>query len=157
MYSEQYSTVKCTVQSQVLDGVVQVDTASPSNLEPCTVWNETEPCTKKFAAVKDRDVALSDSNTFTFRLSSESCQGAGEVSLELVDSYNNFNLTGRHLKYQPLPDHKVELGGGGEKCFRLSRHLCGPDSLSLSALQEDLVVTNCQGIVLMKMEHDTCG
>ena len=143
-------------QSVVVDGVVEVDTADPSNLEPCSPWNETDACHRKFAFVQEKEEAINDPNIFTFKLSSDDCNDETEVSLELVDGSKEFNATGRYLKYKSLPDHQIELGGG-EKCFKVSRNLCGPDSLSFFALSKPLVVTNCQGTLLMKTEQDNCG
>ena len=144
-------------QSGVVDGVLEVDTATDTNLELCTPWNETESCYNRIAIVKKEEDALTDLNIFTFKLSSDNCGDDTELSLELVDGAKEFNATGRHLKYKSLPDHLLELGGPGEKCFKVSRNLCGPDSLSFFSLHRPLVVTNCQGTLLMKTEQDNCG
>ena len=144
---------------KVVDGVFLVDTTETSNLLPCSHWNETDDCGRQYVEVKKRQEAVSDLSTFNFKLSSENCPDKSRVSLEVVevgDTATDFNLTGRFLSYKSVPDHLVEVGSG-EKCFTMKHNLCGPNSLSFFNKKKDLVVTNCQGTLLMRPELDSCG
>ena len=141
--------------------VLTVDTSDSSNLESCAPWNETESCYWKHAVVLNRNDAVTDNKAFTFKLSSENWQDESEVGIELVTSElvsgsKEYNLTGRYLKYFPILNSLVELRGQ-EKCFKLRRNLCGADSISFFATEKNLVMTNCQGTLLMKNEYDPCG
>ena len=141
--------------------MLTVDTADTNNLESCSPWNETEPCYWKHAVVLNRNDAVTDNKVFTFKLSSENCQDESEVEVELVTSElvsgsKEFNVTGRYLKYFPILNSLVEVRGLGN-CFKVRRNLCGADSVSFFDKEKDLVMTNCQGTLLMKTEYDPCG
>ena len=99
--------------------------------------------------------AETDLSSFHFKMSSENCP-TDSVSLELVDTTTDYNLTGRYLYHKSLPDYQVMVMSY-EKCFKIKHNLCGPNSLSFFNNKNELVVTNCEGTLLMKPENQSCG
>ena len=141
---------------KVVDGVFLVNTDKKTNLLPCSHWNETDDCGRQHVEVKEKQDAASSLSTLHLKLSSENCPDKSSVSLEVVDTSSDFNLTGRYLSFTSLPDHLVEVAEE-EKCLQMKHNLCGPDSLSFFDTKEDLVLTNCQGTLLLRRENEPCG
>ena len=89
-------------------------------------------------------------------LSLEQCSGEKKVQIEVVDISDGLQKTGLKLVYTSSYPESVELGTSGT-CFQTRKNLCGPESISFFSLEGDLVLTNCDGTLLMKKEYDYCG
>ena len=150
------AVTKKAAKMDVVDGVFMLDTSRKINLLPCSNWNETDSCDREYVEVKKKKDAVTDLSTFHFKLSSENCPDKSSVSLEVVETSADFNLTGRYLYYESLPDHQVEVLAE-EKCFKIKHNLCGPNSISFFTDKNDLAMTNCHGNLLLKPETEFCG
>ena len=136
----------------VVDGVVLLDTSDNDKFDLCHSWTEEEPCDNKVVSVRST-ADLTDSK---LSLVPGPCEGEDGVTIEMVEASDQLTPTNLYFDYKAIPNQAVFLSES-KKCFRIKNSLCGPDSVSFFADKKNLVMTNCNGSVLMRSEHDHCG
>ena len=139
--------------TQIVEGVVQVETWPPETFKECQPWSDTEPCHHKQRVITGNPGTNAGS---TFTLVNKECNGEKGVGIELVDISQGLNKTGLNLFHLALTNYPVELRDT-VKCFRTKKNLCGPGSLSFFSKEKNLVLTNCDGVLTMREEYDSCG
>ena len=137
-------------------GVVTVDTTNPENMKECTIWSETEECSRKSLYLLENTEVEEKELLHRFLLSDGSCNEG--VQIEIVD--NEFLPTQEFVLYHKIPHFAVEIGPGTPEtsCFEVRHNLCGPDSLSFKAVGgSNLFLTACDSLLLMNPEDQDCG
>ena len=93
-----------------------VDTTIATNMEACTSWTETAPCSKKILSLSK---SSGPDDVKNFLLTSTDCSKG--VKLEIFDVASK-HATGEFLSYLEIENSSVTVGSD-EMCFDLHRLL----------------------------------
>ena len=153
LFEKKAKCVKKTAITEETEFPLIIDTSISTNMAPCTVWNEDEPCPKEVLSSIE-STEINNVITSQFKITTDDCKNGSKI--EVFDSKLKKG-NGKFLSYLEMENSSVEVGMD-ENCFHLQHGLCGPDSLSFQSVGgHNLFMTLCDGKIIMKKEYDFCG